>query len=447
MKVFKKAARGQIVLMTALSLVVIFAVAGLVIDAGVGYLMKAKLNAAVDAAAIAAGRAVTEGVTQADQEASARAAARRFFAADYPNGWLGTVPTMNEPAITFDRGKVTIDVSAHVDKPVSFMRVLGLETTLVSAASQVVRKDLDLAFVVDVTGSMAPVASAVKTNAALFLQHFSPTTDRMSLIHFAFGAEVDVPFRATQRGFDRPGMTAKINTFNFNGNTNYSEALWQARDQLNNVIATASRSSLRVIVFFSDGSPNTFASLFGFKKTKDCATPGALATPDTSSHLNDCSDCDGLYVRDKQNQQLDIDKCYQNNIGSHLDANNALPDYFTNLNGQVEPDFPVVGGLVTRAPTYRNINQASRNLAQAMALKSRQEGIYIFTLGLGPLLTEANGAYGERGDVLLKTMANTPDSAAHDPGQPTGVYCYAATADDLAPCFSRLASEIMRITR
>lgn len=427
--------------MTALSLVVIFAVAGLVIDAGMGYLMKAKLNAAVDAAAIAGARAVTVGVTQDDQKASARAAARRFFAANYPDGWLGTVPTMNEAVITFDRGKVTIDVSAHVDKPVSFMRVLGFETTLVVAVSQVVRKDLDLAFVVDVTDSMAPVASQVKAAATMFLQHFSPTTDRMSLIHFAYGGVVDDAFRPTQRGFDRTAMTAHINAFDYNlgGFTNYSEGMWLARDQLNSVVATASRSSLRVIVFFSDGSPNTFAS-FLFKKSSVCPTAGSIATGAGSS-----GSPDGLYHFDMQNQRLP-GNCYQ---GTNIDTYVTLPPWY-NAHNANEQEFRVVGGTpwtVTSSPTWSNINRASRNLAQAMALKSRQEDIYIFTLGLGSHLRDQTGADNVRGEDLLKTMANTPDSAGHDPGQPTGVYCYAATENDLAPCFSTLASEIMRLTR
>jgi hypothetical protein len=33
------------------------------------------------------------------------------------------------------------------------------------------------------------------------------------------------------------------------------------------------------------------------------------------------------------------------------------------------------------------------------------------------------------------------------PGQPMGAYCWAADINDLAPCFAKLASEIMRITK
>lgn len=438
--------RGQIVIMTAVALVVIFAIAGLVVDAGMGYLIKAKLNAAVDAASVAAARAVTDGSTQAQQETNAKRAARIFFDANYPSGWLGTVPTFNEPAVAFNGGKITIDVSASATKPVTFMRVLDFTDMTVAAGAQIVRKDLDMSFVVDVTDSMQTVAKDVKDAAGMFLNQFNPTTDRVALVHFAYGAEVDDPIRTSQRGFDRPTEIDHINRFNYNppnggGFTNYSEGFWNARDQLNG-IPSANRSSLRVIVFFSDGSPNTFASRFGFNNPADCATPGALATGAGTS-----GNPDGLWLHNRQKQH-GPGNCYRNNIASYLTAT-ALPDWF-NPHDPNEQDFRVVGGTpwtVTSAPTWRNINRASRNLPQAMALKSRQEGIYVFTLGLGSYLHESTGPDNVHGEDLLKSMANTPDSQTYDPAQPVGVYCYADTEADLKPCFAKLASEIMRITR
>ena len=432
--------------MTAVSLVVIFAIAGLVIDGGMGYLIKAKLNAAVDAASIAAGRAVADGETQAAQETNAKRAARIFFAANYPNGWLGTVPTLNEPSIVFNGGKVTIDVSATTTKPVTFMRVLDFTSMTVNASAQVVRKDLDMSFVVDVTDSMQSVSREVKDAASMFLDQFNSTTDRIALVHFAYGAEVDDPIRQSQRGFDKATEIDHISKFNYNppnggGFTNYSEGFWNARDQLNS-IPSANRSSLRVIVFFSDGSPNTFASRFAFQNPADCTTPGAIATGAGSS-----GDPDGLWRHGKQKEQVP-GRCYQNRIADHL-TSTALPNYF-NPHDPNEQEFRVVGGMpwtVTAAPTWNNINRASRNLAQAMALKSRQEGVYVFTLGLGAHLRDLTGPDNVRGEDLLKTMANTPDAQSYDVTQPVGVYCYAATENDLKPCFARLASEIMRITR
>ena len=105
--------------------------------------------------------------------------------------------------------------------------------------------------------------------------------------------------------------------------------------------------------------------------------------------------------------------------------------------------------MVTNTVTYDNINRASRSLLEAMAEKSRSEGAYVFTLGLGLQLTQPAGPDNELGQDVLKCMANTADAPArcYNPKQPVGVYCHAATAADLKPCYSQLASQILRIAQ
>jgi hypothetical protein len=46
-------------------------------------------------------------------------------------------------------------------------------------------------------------------------------------------------------------------------------------------------------------------------------------------------------------------------------------------------------------------------------------------------------------------MANSVDAPkrCQNANQPVGMYCYAATDADLTPCFSRLASAILRISK
>ena len=246
-----KKQKGQVFIMAALSLVVLIGSVGLAINSGLGYMIKAKLNAAIDSAGIAAARAVTQGADQAAQTANAQQAAREFFAANYPAGYLGSTPTFNDPAIVFDQGKVTVDVAATAVVPVSFMRVLNFNLLNVSASGQTIRRDLDMAFVVDTSGSMNPSQVQVRDNSKLFLTKFNQTQDRMALIHFSYGAVVDDAIRPVLRGFDRTSMDTHIDNFNFAGLPNSAEGFWNARDQLNR-IALASRSSLRVIVFFSE---------------------------------------------------------------------------------------------------------------------------------------------------------------------------------------------------
>ena len=307
--------RGQIAVLTAVVMVVVIGAVGLAIDSGLGYIIRARLNSAVDAAGIAAARDVVIGTTRSEQEASARQAAREFFDANYPaSGFFHSTPTLGNVDITWlPNGRVLVNVAATSVVPVTLMHLFDFEFLNVGSAAEVLRKDLDMSFVMDTTDSMLPVAATVRSSAKSFLDHFNPTVDRIALIHFSHGAVVDVPFKADQsRGFDRATMKTRITNYSFNGFTNYSEGFWHARDQLNNKISMVNRSSLRVIVFFSDGSPNTFASYFAYNARPTgtgCASlvqgtsapyyvPGALQTAAS------CCTVDGLWRFDVQAQQL-----------------------------------------------------------------------------------------------------------------------------------------------
>ncbi len=452
--------KGQVLIIAALSLTVLIGSVGLAIDSGLGYMVKARLSAAVDSAAVAAARAVTQGADQAAQTASAQQAAREFFAANYPAGYLGSTPTFNNPTITFDQGKVTVDATATAVLPVSFMRVLNFNLLNVGASGQTIRRDLDMSFVIDTSGSMNPSRIQVRDNAKLFLTKFNTTLDRMALIHFSYGAVVDDAIRPVLRGFDRASMNTHIDSYNFNGLTNSAEGFWRARDQLNR-IALANRSSLRVIVFFSDGAPNTFASQFKFNPDTRCRNPattfrrpGSLISGDSAS-----GNVAGLWQMDQQAAPLAaVDATCNVGGGGGFLAPDALPQYY---NAHADPatnvnidEFLVAGGgprPATSAPSYANVNRVSRNLVEAMAAKARSEGVYVFTLGLGGQLTTGTGPDGERGDVVLKCMANTPDAkpscVAAGAGQPVGIYCHAVDENALKPCFEKLASAILRITQ
>ncbi len=124
---------------------------------------------------------------------------------------------------------------------------------------ETVKRDLDMVLVIDNTGSLAPVGTSVKSAAIPFIEKFNPSTDRIGLIKFAEGAVITDLIKTSGRGFDRLSLDNHINSMSFNGSTNYSEAFYQARAQLDNIPV---RSSYRVIVFFSDGSPNSFTSTF-----------------------------------------------------------------------------------------------------------------------------------------------------------------------------------------
>jgi Flp pilus assembly protein TadG len=515
--------KGQIAIMMAVSIIVLIGVVGLAIDSGLGYIVKAKLNAAVDAAAIAGGRALSQGDTQANQRLYATQAAQKFFHANYPAGYMGSTPS--DPAITVSfipppnctppRCGTVIDVSATATLPVNFMQVLNFSLLNVAASATAVRQNVDLAFVVDITGSLSGVANSVRDRAQAFLDHLDSSSDRVALISYQRGAQVNDAIRTVTRGFNRSTMQSHIANLDFEGNTNSAEGFWQARNQLNSVPTTplGNRSNLRVIVFFTDGAPNTFASTFPVRRmsTPDPVCGGSNHTCNCSNRSTSAGFCNspssractctctgslqtgdgssgtptGLYWHETTNGNQVSGTCYRSESAGIISSGTndpgiyQLPAWYKAPHGGVvppdefmiapqpsgPPQAPPQLRNITTTPSYANINRASRNLAEEMAWVARNEGIYVFVLGLGDLLHHAAGPDNEIGERLLKCMANTNDGG--DPSitplsrchtynqnnglnqpagnQTIGTYCWAHDDASLATCYDKLASQILRL--
>ena len=422
--------------MVALCLLLLVGAVGLALDSGRAYLVRARLTAAVDAAGLAAARAVSRGEDAASRNASAIAAAGRAFQANYPDGYLGSTPAMHAPLLAVDAGRVVVDTSATASMPVGLTAVMGFTRLDIDASAQAVRRDLDLALVLDASTSLAPAAQQVRDAAALFLDRFNPDTDRVALVRFAHGAVVDAPIRTMARGFDRPAMRQQLQATQFHGYTNSAEGLWHGREQLNG-IAPMQRSTLRVMLFFSDGVPTAFASRFGVAAPAGCGGVGVLVSDIDGASVR------GLWRADRQDEAVP-------GCGAVMLAANALPALY-DAHAMPRP-LPVVGGgprPVAADPTWTNVNRAARNLAEAMAAQARADGIRVYTIGLGPELEQRSGADGETGSDLLRCMANTADAPVRCrmPAQPAGVHCHAQDVQDLKPCFAILGAEILRLTR
>lgn len=449
-----KRQRGAIAIMVALSMVLLLAVVGLAIDAGLAYMVKARLNAAVDSAALAGARAVTIGNTQAEQIASAQANAADFFAANIPSNYLLSAPRLISTNVTFSAGTATIDVNAEAPMPVSFMQIVGFKSLNPVAYAQTIRKDLDMAVVVDTSGSLAATGAGVISATTTFLNAFNVTQDRVALIHFASGAEVDNPIATTSRGFNRTSMLANVAAFSFKGGTSSVEGVWNARNQLNS-IAAINRSSQRVIVFFSDGVPSSFGTTLNFKNSVAC--PSSIATTAPPVALLGAIDSvgQGLFRLDTESTWLTPSNC-NFDASSISSVVSKLPDWY-NAHASSVQEFPIVtstprvvtSDMSTSTTALRNIDRAARNLVEAVAAKARDEGVFVFTLGLGSSLKVKSGVDNEVGEDVLKCMANVADGPArcYNAAKPVGMYCYAATTADLTPCFSKLASAILRISK
>jgi Flp pilus assembly protein TadG len=437
--------KGQVIILVTLAVVLLLLLVGLALDSGIGYAVKAKLNSAVDAAAIAAGRAGSGGDTVA-----AEAAASTFFHANFPAGYLRA--EVSEPTVDIsvnpDTGEWTISVSATAVVPTYFLRIRGNNTFTANATAVAVKRDLDMAFVLDTTGSLSSVFREVQRASVRFIDKFDETSDRVALIHFAFGAVVDDSIRTSSRGFTRTSVVNHINNFSASGNTNYSEAFWRGRDQLDS-IPVGSRSGVRAIVFFSDGSPNSFSSTFNAPSCSATSRTGVIVTGDSPGSPT------GL---------TRIGSVGGASSGCSASSVTSMPAFFNLGTGIGDNTFHVTSptsdlalGLnprpVTSTVNFVNVNNAARNLAEEMASNARAAGIHIYTIGLGNLLT-ANKTWGnnERGDTVLRNMANDPSAPNHTSDQPEGLYCHAAytsgdPTDPLNACFDKVANQLFRLTR
>jgi Flp pilus assembly protein TadG len=140
--------RGSVASLIGLSIIPVALALGLAVDGGLAYSAQNKLQGAVDSAALAAARVA------GDDDADVNADARMFFEANYPDDIFGGRVTRFNPDFDDESGEIVID--AEVEIPTAFMRIAGLSTVTVSASSAAQRQEngIELAMVLDTTGSM-----------------------------------------------------------------------------------------------------------------------------------------------------------------------------------------------------------------------------------------------------------------------------------------------------
>ncbi len=158
--------RGNVLMMTGLSILVLFAAGGAAVDFGRQQLVRMKLQQASDAAAIAAASLPVNA-----SDAEKRAMAERYFNLNYPSNYLGIA----RPIPTITTGN-PITVSATRTLNANFISAVGVPTLNAEGRSGVetpttsTETYYDVLLVMDTTGSMnaADVGSGVlrETTAA-----------------------------------------------------------------------------------------------------------------------------------------------------------------------------------------------------------------------------------------------------------------------------------------
>jgi Flp pilus assembly protein TadG len=469
----RRGERGIAFLVLIALLVPLLMLASFVIDAGRSYLVKTSLAKALDAAALAGAQALADG------DAAAQARIANIFAANFPAGHLGFTPP--PPTVAFATqadGSRTIRVSESMAVRTGFAQVVGAGSWTVGAQAEVTRRLVDVAFVVDKSGSLDSVWSQVQAASMQFVKYFDPARDRFSLVVFSGTTTVMQPMSAS-RGFDRQGVLDALDGLRSGGSTSTAEGLYHGWDQLRSV-PSGSQSGSRIIVLFTDGAPNGVPGQFRVTVTDrggDHTTiaNGTVTTRDfpqvsASANTTNSPTVSGVYATDgTPARPYDVKPAvsftggglgtwpaempYLPTTSYHPTPVSAgIPTGFQLFDPAVPGQRALVGFDENGYPAnVGNANNAARNLAETVAYYARNDGsgasrIRIFTLGLGSLLNEAMGTGRETGASILQRIANDPHSADFSTGEPEGRYFYAADASELAAAFEAVRNQIIRIS-
>jgi Flp pilus assembly protein TadG len=456
------------VMMVPLISLAVFAV-----DLGRSYLIKAHIAKALDGAVLAAAQALGEGDTMARERAVA------IFNANLPAGYLGvTSASLDLQFATAADGSRIVTASSNTTIPTNFARVIGRNQLAVAGRSQITRRLVDVSFVIDKSGSLRSVWPEVQDATQQFVKYFDPSSDRMSLVMFGGNTTV-MDAMGSARGFDRQSILDHIADMDSGGSTATAEGLYQGWDQLRQV-PSVTQSLSRIIVLFTDGSPNTFSGRF--RVDDDGAwldLDGALVSSDFPRIGNGGTDrpvVEGL--RRIYGTPNDLDEAWVSPTGggkyatsgrslteinpgipeiplqsshpSHLSA--GIPVGFDLYNPMLPGQRTLIGRTANGYDDHvQNANNAARNLAETIANAVRNDTsgaapIRIYTLGLGDLLNASMGAGHETGSSILQRIANDRLSSDFVSGQPEGKYYFAGDTVELGAAFEAVRNLAIRFS-
>ena len=489
--------RGIALVYVGVFLVPLLLCTGLAVDLGRGYLVRVALAKAVDAAALAAARNI------AGDQMHAQDIAYNIFNANFPAGFLGVTDVKNPPEVHFavddSDGSNKITVKSNATLPTTFMRIAKFDSLTVTASAEATRRLVDMSFVIDRSGSLSGQFPQVQAAAETFVKSFDPNSDRIALITFSSGTTVK-DHMSPSRMFDRDSILGHIETAMPRGPTATAEALYEAWGELRSV-PSDSQSGLRIVVLFTDGSPNAFPGNFRKVATSfgTCNTL-PLDSPDPAKRLQDPSGLPGticaidypkvpgnsstrnepysvgLYQTNDENVSSvpptnangGVDPLAYSSLPGETNRNNCIPylpqfsSHTPTSNGMpsgffIGPSLPHQRDLGLLTPPYgfennaKNAYNAARNLAETVADAIRRDTsgprIRIYTLGLGDLLNHPLGNPPATGSDILRRIANDSSSIDYDSSQLEGRYYFAGDPVELDAAFQAVRDQIVRLTQ
>lgn len=344
---------GQVVSLLAVGLLVaLLGVAAIVIDVGHAYVVKHKLQAMVDASALAAADALPS-ATQAQataltyvgrnadvgsgvvlQQASVQPWCLKSVSYCFGNAAGAAPPPGNDQA-----NGVVVKETATV--PTTFMKLFGVPTMTVHASATACgmcgSQPLDVALVVDRTGSMADNMQDLISGVRTFLGSLDPNLDHVSLLVLppkpsyygsydcypapalsalplgflnSYSSAADNGYLLVDDSSDYRSadgtlnssskLVQDVNCLTAGGSTAYKQALAAAQADLQSL--PARKGVQRVVVFESDGAANTAPdSYYDAGSDRDVHSIGTLYQA-AAGHLDDVERPCGSAVDYAKNQ-------------------------------------------------------------------------------------------------------------------------------------------------
>ncbi|MBK9167982.1 MAG: VWA domain-containing protein [Bryobacterales bacterium] len=472
--------RGFVLLLFAMSSVSILGIVGLTIDLTMLYLIKAKLSSAVDAGALAGARSLARGVSLSAQAASASATSKAYFRANFPSGYLLT-SSSPDPSVAVEEFVAqryrTVTLTAQADAPTFFMRIVGPTYATVRAMGRAARRDTNVILVMDRTGSLGSACGQLRAAANSFVDKFAQGSDKVGLVTYARASSIDYPMTDTFLT-GSPNIKTIISSIQCEGWTGAAQGISLGYQDLQRI---NEEGALNVILFFTDGIPNTLHANWPIRNSSTCekkgqTVPGVMAedrrglfTPDAIPYPD--------YPRDPSNStggdvQCSGTRCYLTPAYDSGGEPLALGCRFRTVNSPNWSDhvqYDVQGVPLT--DVYGNSTRGWRSMPSLFNCDNGQQCMSVTTTsvrngGANALLSAGDrirsdtyldptifaiglGTPASYSHELLRRVANDPLAATYASnsasGQAAGLYVFAPTGADLAAAFARVASEVLRL--
>jgi Flp pilus assembly protein TadG len=273
---------ATIMLMLLMLPVFLLPLVGLGVDATRMYIVQSKLSAALDGAALGAGRLLGTNVNTTE-------IAGEFLNTNYPAGFWGTYNLNYNVSFSSNLGVQKVTVSASVNVPMTFLRVVGLNATTIGDTAVATRAVTRVIMVLDRSGSMNNTDSSGKNvftmmqqGAEWFAAQFTPNYDELGLVMFSGGAivaypEYTLPYNTSPTASGGPDKTFatdpstqtgqifdQLKAMAVGGGTGTAEALafaWIEMQKAHNrdIAQYGVDNVLNTIVLFTDGVPDAIS--------------------------------------------------------------------------------------------------------------------------------------------------------------------------------------------